>query len=72
MTPGKEAGKTKHLILFHSLHLDFYVKTAGNREIQFFAAYLMRAKYTARFFSSSFLLVCEEGRANCCYFPPEK
>lgn len=31
MTPGKQAGKTKHLILFHSLHLDFYVKTTGNK-----------------------------------------
>lgn len=31
MTPGKQAGKTKHLVLFHSLHLDFYVKTTGNK-----------------------------------------
>lgn len=31
MTPGKRAGKTKHLVLFHSLHLEFYVKPMGNR-----------------------------------------
>ena len=35
----------------------------------------MRAKYIAWFFFFLlllFLLVCEEGRANGCYFPPEK
>lgn len=48
MTPGKRAGKTKHLVLFHSLHLEFYVKTMGNRNENkktVFPAYLMRAKY---------------------------
>lgn len=36
MTPGKRAGKTKHLLLFYSLHLDFYVKTTGNKKNEFF------------------------------------
>lgn len=45
MTLGKRAGKTKHLLLFHSLHLDFYVKTTGNKKKKCFSACLMRVKY---------------------------
>jgi len=37
MTPGEEAEKTKHLILFHSLNLDLYVKNPqGKHKIQLF------------------------------------